>query len=65
MIKNKGVTKSLRELWKQYPKLPKQGKKKGQVLSHWDKPEKREITAGLVVGNLVTQQGQSGLSKNQ
>jgi len=27
MIRNKGVTKSLRELWKQHPKLPRQERK--------------------------------------
>ena len=28
MIRNKGVTKSLKELWRQYLKLPRQERKK-------------------------------------
>jgi len=57
MIRNKGVIKSLKELWKQHLKLTRQEKEKVRSQVAEISQRKRETAIGLGVGNLVTQQG--------
>jgi len=59
MIRNKGVTKSFRELWRQYLKLSIQERKKDRSQVTEISQRKREIAMGLVVDNPVTWQGWS------
>ena len=63
MTRNKGVTKSLREQWKQPPKPLRQKKERVRSQIAEISQRKGKIAMGLVVGNLVTQQGQSGPGK--
>jgi len=63
MIRNKGVIKSLKELWKQHLKLTRQEKEKVRSQVAEISQRKRETAIGLGVGNLVTQQGWSNPGK--
>jgi len=56
MIRNKEVTKSLKELWKQHPKLTRQEKEKFRSQVAEISQRKRETAMGSGVGNLVTWQ---------
>ena len=56
MIRNKEVTKSLKELWKQHPKLTRQEKEKFRSQVAEISQRKRETAMELGVGNLVTRQ---------
>jgi len=57
MIRNKGVTKSLRKQWKQLLKLPMQKKKRVRFQVTEISQREGEIAVGSVVNNLVTVRG--------
>jgi len=57
MIRNKKVTKSLKEQWKQLLKLFRQKKKRVRSQVTEISQREREIAVGSVVGNPVTWQG--------
>ena len=59
MIRNKGVTKSFREQWKQPPKSLRQKKERVRSQITEISQRKGKIAMGLVVGNPVTWQEQS------
>jgi len=56
MIRNKKVTKSLKEQWKQLLKLFRQKKKRVRSQVTEISQREREIAVGSVVGNPVTWQ---------